>query len=83
MGSIYTHDEAAQIVELFETVLCEHGIRVPSPEDDERDPDNQAALYGSVYSDLLDEVEERLIDLLDRQRDSINKVVMNEFSGTW
>lgn len=48
-NAIFTHDEAARIVELFEDVLDEHGIKVPSPEDDERDPDNEAKLYGSVF----------------------------------
>lgn len=65
---IYTHDEAARIVELFEGVLDKHGIKVPSPEDDERGDDNEAKLYGSVYGDLLDGVENTLIELLNRQK---------------
>lgn len=83
MGDIYTHDEAAKIIELFEAVLCDYGIKVPSPEDDERDPADETGLYGSVYSDLLDEVEYRLIDLLNRYSDSAGKVVTDEFSGMW
>lgn len=78
---IYTHDEAALIVEMFESILDEHGIRVPSPEDDEREPDNEAKLYGSVYSDLLDSVEEKLLELLYRHK-SYTVIVENEFSGT-
>ena len=53
-GTIYTRDEAMLIVEMFEDVLDTYNIKVPSPEDDEREPDNEAKLYGSVYSDLLD-----------------------------
>lgn len=82
MNNIYTHDEAAQIIEVFENVLAYYNIKVPSPEDDEREPDNEAALYGSVYSDLLDDVEDRLIDMLER-KDGSSKIVAGEFSGTW
>lgn len=49
-GTIYTRDEAMLIVEMFEDVLDTYNIKVPSPEDDEREPDNEAKLYGSVYS---------------------------------
>lgn len=77
---IYTHDEAAHIVEMFEDVLDEYGIKVPSPEDDEREPDNEAKLYGSVYSGLLDTVESNIIDLLARYSHGAS-VVEYEFSG--
>lgn len=79
---IYTHDEAAQIIELFESILSNYGIKVPSPEDDEREADNEASLYGSVYSELLDEVEARLVCLLNKYSKS-DGVVTDEFSGTW
>ena len=36
---IYTHDEAAYIIELFEELLVANNIKLPSPEDDDRDPD--------------------------------------------
>ena len=65
---IYTHDEAADIVDMFELLLDHFGIHVPSPEDDERGSDNEACLYGSVYSDLVYEVEEHLCGLLARCR---------------
>lgn len=78
---IYTHDEAARIVELFEDVLCAHNMKVPSPEDDQRDEDNAAALYGSTYSDLLDEVEDVLLELLISRKNA--GIVPYEFSGTW
>lgn len=63
---INTHDEATRIVECFDEILCRYGIRVPSPEDDEREEENNVALYGSVYGEILDEVEGTLISLLFR-----------------
>ena len=64
--TIYTRDEAAKIVEMFDDILCENGIKVPSPDDDQRDPNNDAALYGETYSQLLDMVEYSLIRMLNR-----------------
>ncbi len=78
---IYTHDEAALIVEMFEDILDAYGIKVPSPEDDEREADNAATLYGSVYSNLLDKVEASLISVLDRCKND-PEIVKYEFSGT-
>lgn len=78
---IYTHDEAAIIVELFENMLDRYNIRLPSPEDDEREPDNDVALYGSTYSDLFDSVEAYLINILNRHT-SDTEVVQYVFSGT-
>lgn len=77
----YTRDEAVLIVEMFESVLDTYNIKVPSPEDDEREPDNEAKLYGSVYSDLLDNVEASLIELLEKH-DEDTEIVTDEFSGT-
>lgn len=77
---IYTHDEAALIVEEFEAALDKYGIRLPSPEDGERGEDNTAALYGSTYADLLDSVESALIDLLNRHSGNA-QIVPREFSG--
>lgn len=79
---MYTHDEAARIVDLFESLLDKYNIRIPSPEDDERDEDNEAKLYGSVYSDLLDSVEDELIDILHRYSHTDGAIIMNVFSGT-
>ena len=44
-GTIYTRDEAMLIVEMFEDVLDTYNIKVPSPEDDERDihPDGRVS----------------------------------------
>ena len=63
---IYTHDEATRIVECLAEILCQYGIHVPSPEDDEREKGNDVGLYGSAYGEILDEVEGTLISLLFR-----------------
>lgn len=81
-ASMYTYDEAARIVDLFESLLDKYNIRIPSPEDDERDEDNEAKLYGSVYSELLDSVEDELIDILHRYSHTDGAIIMNVFSGT-
>ena len=64
---IYTRSEAAYIVEMFEEVLAEYNIHIPSPEDDEREEDNMVGLYGSTYYELLDSVEEAIIGLLEEK----------------
>jgi len=79
---IYTRDIAAQIIELFENILEENGIIIPSPEDDEKEDDNKACLYGSVYSDLLDSVEEIIVDTTIYVQEG-NEVITDEFSGNW
>lgn len=79
-NKIYTHDKAVLIIEEFENVLDRYGIKVPSPEDDERDNENSAPLYGSTYSDLFDIIENMLIDILERH--SVNtEIIRDEFSG--
>lgn len=83
---IYTRDEAAKIVEMFEDILVENDISIPSPEDDERDPEDKLGLYGSTYSDLLDGVEEVLKSMILRrgessQKDPLKWVVFGKFSG--
>ena len=77
---IYTHDEAAIILDAFEDILIRYDIHVPSPEDDERDKENMAGLYGSTYSNLLDFVENSLIDILERY-DYGADVMEGEFSS--
>ena len=78
---IFTRDEASQIVEMFEYVLAFYNIKVPSPEDNEREPDDDIGLYGSTYSFLLDNVESRLIDLLVSHTPD-TEIVTDVFSGT-
>ena len=80
-NTIYTRDVAADIVDIFERVLMDAEVKVPSPEDDERDPDNCACLYGSVYYNILDDVENYLIDLLCEHNIDYDKIIMGKFSG--
>lgn len=62
---IYTRDWAAKILEFFEDMLSSSGIVLPSSGDDSKDEDNEAVLYGSTYSDLLDSVESILTNWAD------------------
>lgn len=83
-NAIYTRDEAAHIVELFENVLDRYDIKVPSPDDEFRDPDNDAKLYGTTYAELIDNVEAVLISLINKYGNRIEPVVVTrEFSGTY
>ena len=79
---INTHDEATRIVECFDEILCRYGIRVPSPEDDEREEENDVALYGSTYGEILDEVEDTLISLLSRAKRG-EDIKSYEYSGNY
>ena len=79
---IYTHDEAARILDAFEEVLSRYDIHIPSPEDDEREPDNMVGLYGSTYSDLMDDIEGMLIDVISAAAHGA-EVVSGEFSGNY
>jgi hypothetical protein len=78
MKKIYTRDIAAEIVGLFEEVLSRYNISVPSPEDDDRDPDDMIGLYGSTYYDLLDTVECMIAELLKEHKPT-DQIVMDEF----
>lgn len=82
MNKIYTHDEAARILDMFEEVLSRYDIRVPSPEDDEREEDNMVGLYGTVYSELLDDIEFRLCHIIEEIQAG-TPVVSYEFSGEY
>ena len=55
-------------------------FKIPSPEDGEREPDNEAKLYGSVYWGLMDGVEERIINLLQAHEPD-TATVQYEYSG--
>lgn len=63
---VYIKNETANILDMFDDMLSENGIKVPSPEDDEREEDNEAALYGSVYYDLFDEIEYILMHIVEQ-----------------
>lgn len=81
MDTIYTHDEAALIIENFEDILSQYDIHIPSPEDDERDEDNMVGLYGSVYDDLLSSIEGQLCSILSRCKAG-EEIVEDMFSGS-
>lgn len=53
------HEVAGRIVDEFDKLLVNKGIRVPSPEDDERE-DYELGLYGSDYWGMIDYVENEL-----------------------
>lgn len=75
--AINTRVIAADIVEMFDDLLTAHGIKVPSEEDDERGADNDAALYGMVYWNLLDDVERIVADAAKRAK--TEDIVEGEF----
>lgn len=77
--TVYTHDEAADIVGMFEELLLENKLKIPSPEDDERDPDDQFGMYGSTYDELLSGVESALVEIIARIKGGAS-VIEDEFS---
>lgn len=80
---IYTHDEAARLVEYFEEILIQRGLCVSNPEDDdERDPHDTTGLFGSAYDNLLNDVEKALIELLNKSG-SDAEVISYVFSGDY
>lgn len=83
LETIYTHNMSADIIECFEEYLDDCGVAIPSPDDDEREEDNTAVLYGEVYSNLLDEVESLIIELLEGKSsmDEARRSIYNEFIG--
>lgn len=60
---IYTHNISANIIELFEEILDQHNIRIPDVE--RAGDDSESCLYGDIYSNLLDDVENILIDTME------------------
>lgn len=85
---VYTHDLAAECVELFENILDAQDVTLTSPEDNEKEEGNGtrlygstcARLYGSTYSELLDNVEDIFVVLLKKYGVPF---VEDEFSGTY
>lgn len=60
----HTRYVAAYILEQFEDLLAKNDITIPSPEDDQKGPDNVMRIYGSVRDDLLDSVEQIIVKML-------------------
>lgn len=77
---VYTHDLAAECVELFENILDAQDVTLTSPEDNEKEEGNGTRLYGSTYSELLDNVEDIFVVLLKKYGVPF---VEDEFSGTY
>ena len=75
---VYILNETADILDMFDDVLADNGIKVPSPEDDDREEDNEAALYGSVYWTLFERLENMLIDIAEKVKAG-EEVVANEW----
>lgn len=63
---VYIMNETADILDMFDDMLADNGIKVPSPEDDERGEDNEVALYGSVYWTLFERLENALLDIVEK-----------------
>ena len=70
------------MTDLFEDLLADKGIVVPCESEDEEkdreDTEDAASLYGSEYSDLIDEVENLICEALDAYDD---EYIRDEFSG--
>lgn len=64
MKPIYTHNLAADMIELFENKLDERNVIVPD-EDRNGDP-CEAAIYGMTYAYLLDDIEILLINICEK-----------------
>lgn len=75
---VYIMNETADILDMFDDVLVDNGIKVPSPEDDDREEDNEAALYGSVYWTLFERLENALTDITEKVKAG-EEVVANEW----
>jgi len=80
--TVYTRDVAFEIVDMFDDMLTSHGIRVPSPEDNERGDDNDAALYGSVFSEMEARVEDLVLTLARYVQANPNlSIILYTYSG--
>lgn len=77
--TLYTHSIAADILDMVEEVLTRYNIKVPSPEDDERDLEDDVGFYGSTYYDLLDDVESYICSVIEKCNGVECNVVKNKF----
>lgn len=83
---LYTHDVAAAILERFEDLLDDKNIRIPCSDMDEESDrgidENDAAIYGTEYGDLLDGVESDIIEAVETFKSSgTQDYVKYAFSG--
>lgn len=92
---IYPQDIAMMIVDIFEDLLDEHDIDIPSASKDEQDERKDlgecaAHIYGSECSDLMGEIESIIIEHIATpvcnaiEDDSVDGIefIEGEFSGT-
>ena len=57
--------KAIAIAEMFDEFLNERNIRVPADdpwEEKDREPNNEAAIYGVAYWNLVSDIEEMLME---------------------
>lgn len=79
---LYTKNVALDIVLMFDELLDKHGIKIPSPEDgDDYDinDEERAPLYGSVFDELLNSVEDVVKDAVIKAVESNGNVVFGEW----
>ena len=71
MRKIYVRNFASDILDEFDEFLASKDITIPCADESEEgdryadDPNNAAALYGSEYYGLLDQVEETVMGLVN------------------
>lgn len=76
---IRTRTIAYRIVKNFEDILSKYNIHIPSPEDDDREPDEMIGLYGSTYSELIDSTETEIINALEQAGVSKDKYITGKY----
>lgn len=76
-STIFTHTEAANIVDLFEDLLDKFGIDIPDP--DRKESENPARIYGMTYFNLVSDVEQAIIKILEKN--SQNPQIVTDIFG--
>lgn len=79
-NAVRTHNLSANIMELFDRFLYDHNIRIPcadKEEETQREPNNIAALYGTEYDKLFQQVEEEIVAELEEKQINIIPWIFN------
>ena len=63
---IYTHNLAADMIELFEDELDKRNIKIP--DEDRTGDESEAAIYGMTYANLLDDVESVIVNYCEQAK---------------
>lgn len=79
--TMFTHDIAADIVNMFEDVLVKNNICVPSPDDEDRSEEDMIGLYGTTYYKLIDDTENILKEVRAKARTGEYDVVYDIYGG--